>query len=282
VSADRQQEVQGVLLTSDEGRSSGDPTALAQLAVQDFNLFKRSLGTLHLSSVSGRSVLAALLASADPRVRVSTVDAVAEVGGSDAPCDLIARVGQDDDEMVRNAAIGAMAVLRCSGEALLSASTTETSPLVLASLAEAIGALGFMGGRQRLRQLAEHGDAAVRGYAVSSLGLLHSSADRAFLESMVRSERLSRVLAPLHVALYSFDGAFAVQVKLDLRSDDHELVALTLRELSCSAECHVRPPWLSDDAPEFIAAVRSSKIRAEVVAGELTRFERIMYPEAID
>jgi hypothetical protein len=264
-------------LTNPEGRSDGDPDALAELALNDFDLFKRSLAALQLGSANARSVLTALLAWPDPRVRANTVDAVAEIGGdSSAVCELIACLGEDDHEIVRNAAIEAMAALGCSGEALLSASSRETSRLVLASLAEAIGRLGFSGGRERLRQLAEHEDPAVRGYAVASLGLLHSTVDRAFLESLAPLEHSSRVLAPLHVALYSFDGAFAVQVSADLRSGDPELVALTLRELSFLAGSRARPRWLDNDGDIFVAVVGNSSLPTDAVAGELALFRRTM------
>ena len=155
----------------------------------------------------------------------------------------------------------------------MSGTGDERSPLVLASLAEAIGNLRYELGRSRLRGLTHHEDEAVRGYAVSSLGILRAEEDLELLNSLARTERSPRLLPALHVALYSFDSAFADAVLDDLSSEDCDLVGLTLRELTYVAE-ERPPPWLRHESARFIAALQGSDWCSHSVAGELVLFER--------
>jgi HEAT repeat protein len=227
---------------------------------------------LDLQAYAALPALIEALKSNDVVVRTTAARALGNlnVKDSEAAGPALLDLLDDPEVIVRSEAIDSLGILHYAPAvgAVKALLLNDPEPLVRASAAETLGDFGDANALAELELALRDTDAAVRGYAANSIGLLGTPAMLPKLQEYAEGEQSLEVKAELYGARYRIGAAGDLDVLLKLlEAADEGLAANVLNILNDLSSRNV-PSTLAADAARIRAVMTTLAQRTPLLSAD--------------
>lgn len=227
---------------------------------------------LDLQAFAALPTLIMALESKDAVVRSTAARVVGHLGVRDsesAGAALLALLN-DSAAIVRSEALDSLGILSYEPAvgAIKGLLLSDPEPLVRASAAETLGDFGKTYVLTDLERALRDADAAVRGYAANSIGLLGDPATLPKLQECAAAEASAKVKAELYGASYRLGAAGALDALLTLLESADEGLATNVLNILDDLSSRNLPSTLATDAARIRAAVTTLAQRIQLLSAD--------------